>query len=444
MVGFLRKFSLKRKIIAIMLLTSGIVLLLASVALVFREGVSFRKEGQEKLAVLADVIGSNASAPILFDDRQAATATLAGLGSNPHILAAYILAENGKVFAEYHTKNDRGDRAQGLTATPESMNIQTGFPSSSLWGSDLVVAKPISSEGKTIGKIVIQSDTMELASRLTWFLSVFSLIALVVLIIAYYISTKLQGIISEPIMELAGAMKMISVDKNYSIRATKEYDDEIGILIDGFNEMLSQIQERDEKLAYLAHFDGLTLLPNRIMFQDRLTQALSLAERTQQQIAILFIDLDEFKDVNDTLGHRFGDLLLKEVAERLHSHVRNSDTVARLGGDEFVIFLQNSGDVENVIDIAEKIMGAFADYFTLEGREFYVTASIGISLFPADGETVEELIKNSDAAMYHAKKQGKSRYQFFSPQMYEGTLKRLTIYLFFPRTRTPRPCSRAF
>ena len=424
MITRIRRFTLKQKIIGVMLLTSGIVLLLASVALVLREGISFWKEGKEKLTVFAEVIGSNVAAPILFDDRQAAGETLTGLSANPHILAAYVLSNDGRVFAEYHKFDDQ--TATSLI-TPETIIRDAG--SQSFWDLDSchAVVVPITSDGQVIGRVLIRSDRGELSSRLKWFVYIFSVIALVVLLIAYYISLKLQGIISSPILELAGTMEKISEERNYSVRARKVNDDEIGRLIDGFNEMLAQIEKRDERLDYLAHFDSLTLLPNRVTFQDRLAQALHLASRADQQLAVLFIDLDGFKDINDTHGHRLGDLLLQEVAGHLLRHVRQSDTVARLGGDEFVIFLQNCGDVVNVAGVAEQFMQCFAKPFQLDGIEIFISASIGISMFPDDGKEIEELVKNSDAAMYHAKKKGKNGFYFFSEHMHQEASKRLCM-----------------
>ena len=171
------------------------------------------------------------------------------------------------------------------------------------------------------------------------------------------------------------------------------------------------------KLSHLAQHDALTALPNRLLLNDRLTQTISLARRNHQQLAVLFIDLDRFKRINDTLGHLIGDKLLQSVAQRIVSCVRNSDTVSRLGGDEFVVLL---ADIENAHAArynAAKITSALGEIYHIDGHDLMVTSSIGISIFPADGEDAETLLKHADEAMYQAKRSGRNNYQFFNPDL---------------------------
>jgi diguanylate cyclase (GGDEF)-like protein/PAS domain S-box-containing protein len=183
----------------------------------------------------------------------------------------------------------------------------------------------------------------------------------------------------------------------------------------------------EEKVSYLAQFDALTGLPNRSLFQDRLTQAMALAKRNDWPMAVLFIDLDRFKLVNDTLGHGAGDKLLKEAAERLRSCIRASDTVGRLGGDEFAAILSELGKPGDAGLVAQKIVDAFKRPFDLEGKETYVSASVGVTLYPADSESAEELVVNADAAMYRAKEEGRSNYQYFTRDMNERALQRVQM-----------------
>ncbi len=172
-----------------------------------------------------------------------------------------------------------------------------------------------------------------------------------------------------------------------------------------------------EQVQKLAYFDTLTGLPNRRMFLDRLGQAIALTQREEQSLALLFLDLDRFKDVNDTIGHDGGDALLQSVAKRLRGCVRQSDIVARLGGDEFVIIFHSVQDQAQVVTVANKILAAFSQPFSVCDREIHSSTSIGIALFPADGDSVEALIRHADAAMYHAKDDGRQTYRFFSPEM---------------------------
>ncbi|HET7201390.1 MAG TPA: EAL domain-containing protein, partial [Burkholderiales bacterium] len=183
----------------------------------------------------------------------------------------------------------------------------------------------------------------------------------------------------------------------------------------------------EEKVAYLAQFDALTGLPNRNLFQDRLAQAMALASRNDWPMAVLFIDLDRFKLVNDTQGHGAGDKLLKEAAERLRSCIRSSDTVGRLGGDEVAAILSELGKPADAGRVAQKIVELFRRPFDLEGKETYVSASIGVTLYPADSDNAEALVMNADTAMYRAKEQGRNNYQYFTRDMNERARQRVQL-----------------
>jgi diguanylate cyclase (GGDEF)-like protein len=186
-------------------------------------------------------------------------------------------------------------------------------------------------------------------------------------------------------------------------------------------------RQAEERVRHLAHYDELTGLPNRSMFNEQLARALTLARRYSKPLAVLFIDLDRFKIINDTLGHDAGDRVLTEIAERLHGCLRDSDTVGRLGGDEFVVLIEELPEPMHVAAVAQKILAAVAAPFILEAQEFHVTASIGISTYPEDSEDISTLLKNADIAMYRAKEQGKNNYQFYSAQMNVHSIERLAL-----------------
>ncbi len=197
----------------------------------------------------------------------------------------------------------------------------------------------------------------------------------------------------------------------------------IGIMND-----ISDQRRYEEQLVYQANHDPLTGLPNRNLLQDRLGQALALeSSRRRNPIGVMFLDLDNFKKINDTLGHTVGDMLLKAVANRLRNCVRGGDTVSRLGGDEYILILPNVKEMHDVTTVAKKLIGLFSTPFLLMGHELYITASIGIALFPSDGDTVDALLKNADAAMYHAKEQGKNNYQFYSEEMNTRVFERMAL-----------------
>jgi len=186
-------------------------------------------------------------------------------------------------------------------------------------------------------------------------------------------------------------------------------------------------REKDEKLLNLASVDSLTGLPNRNVFNDRLDHAIHKAHRSSGRLAVFFLDLDHFKHINDSLGHKAGDLLLCEVASRLKKCVREGDTVARLGGDEFTIILEEVRSAQYVAKVAEKVLAAVSRLYLLETTEVSVSPSIGISLYPADGRDVDLLLRNADAAMYHAKNNGRNNFQFYSSEMNAQAAQRLAM-----------------
>ena len=188
--------------------------------------------------------------------------------------------------------------------------------------------------------------------------------------------------------------------------------------------------ERDrseERLRYLAYHDALTDLPNRALFQDRLAQTISDAIRRDEKVALLFIDLDRFKDVNDSLGHSAGDIVLKQVAERLRDCVRGNDTVARLGGDEFVVVASAIRDSTDAVLAANRIKTQFATEFMVNGVSLFTTCSIGISVFPVDGTDAEALLKNADIALFSAKDGGRNGWRFFTEEMNGQSIARLRL-----------------
>ena len=190
---------------------------------------------------------------------------------------------------------------------------------------------------------------------------------------------------------------------------------------------VSERRRAEEQIEYQAYHDALTQLPNRLLFRDRLTMALAHAKRQQSALAVMFLDLDRFKFVNDTLGHSLGDELLRAIAARLESVLREGDTIARMGGDEFTILLGDLQQAEDAANVAQKLLDVIAEPVRVEGHELYVTTSIGIALYPNDGDSAETLLKSADSAMYRAKESGRSGYQLCTPAMNARAAERLSI-----------------
>ncbi len=225
----------------------------------------------------------------------------------------------------------------------------------------------------------------------------------------------IRGIV-RPIMALMNGAEAIGGGQ-LDFRIDVQGDDELARLARSFNRMAENRQRSEEALRTMAHQDALTGLPNRKLFQDRLLEAVRQAERIDRQVAVLLLDLDHFKDVNDTLGHPAGDALLVQVSQRLIDCVRRSDTVARLGGDEFAIIQTNLDGVEGIEVLAQRIIDRLSKPFSLEGERVYTGCSIGITLFPHDGMDTDKLVKNADLALYRAKQEGRNKYQLYDSEM---------------------------
>lgn len=205
----------------------------------------------------------------------------------------------------------------------------------------------------------------------------------------------------------------------FSVAGTRRF---IGIVRD-----ITERRAAEAKIMHLANHDTLTNLPNRNLVQDRIQQAIARAQRANSRFAVMFIDLDKFKVINDSLGHDIGDLLLQTVAQRLTESLRTGDTVGRQGGDEFIVLLDSLNTPEDAALVAHKMLLSLAAPYQLNGYELYTSASIGIAVYPQDGDNVETLLKNSDTAMYHAKDNGRSNYQFFTQSMNAIAAERLQL-----------------
>jgi diguanylate cyclase (GGDEF)-like protein len=240
-------------------------------------------------------------------------------------------------------------------------------------------------------------------------------------------AVHLREDVSSSLEKIAHRAQVTRADLENHIDKLREANEHLVISTVKAQIMTEEVQKTKDQMEHMVHHDCLTDLPNRVLLMERLMQALALAKRHVTKLAVLFIDLDRFKTINDSLGHAIGDALLQSVAQRLSASIRSSDTVSRQGGDEFVVLLSEVTDDNAVSAFTDKIIKSVSAPYTLAEQTLHIGVTIGISVYPDDGEDAETLIRNADVAMYHAKNSGRNRYHFFRAEMNDRVVERQQI-----------------
>lgn len=435
----MRSLSLRAKLVGIIVLVSSLAIGMGLIALGFYQQRNARDALIDNVSAQARLMALYSEAALTFDDRSAVLDVL-NKGQLPTLLQASVYGANGSLFATVM----RGSRA-GL---PETLPLPVRN-AMQLQSEQLTLTQTIGSEpGAPLGYLQLQVSLRELNTATRQSLLVLFLIGGALILVSFLLALRLQRYVSAPILNLAKLTSQVSARNDFSLRAPVDGDDEIARLARGFNHMLDVIGEREQardraegalrdsketleqavqELHHLANYDGLTDLPNRSLCMDRIANALMRASREHDRVAVIFLDLDHFKEVNDSLGHAIGDDLLKAAATRLHECLRRGDTLSRLGGDEFVLVLEELHDDLNVITVLNKIISAFAEAFHIGGYVVSTTVSMGVAVFPTDGRDVHTLMRNADTAMYKAKELGRNTYQFYQPDMNALSLRRLSL-----------------
>jgi len=448
--------SVRHKLIALMVSVSFVSLLLASIAFSTTDRINSQQVVADNLGTMASIIAANSTAAILFGDAAAASETLGFLDSRDHIQAAAIYNAVGEIFA---THQKAGVKVEFPAVRPNTETVR-------FRNNHIELNQPIVYQGNIIGGVYLQSDIDAVQQRLSMFLKIVSAVLFTSLLITLLLSTRMSRVITDPLLRLSEIARQITTEKNYSLRVVGREKDELGDLIADFNAMLDEIQARDtaleehkhmleervlqrtrelkianlelesakeqaesvaQRMRYHAHHDGLTGLPNRTLLNDRISTELAHARRNQTMMALLFLDLDRFKLINDSLGHATGDQLLREISRRLKSCVREEDTVARLGGDEFMVLLPRISSAADAGRIGRKIVDCLVEPASCNGHELHITTSIGISIYPNDGRDAGTLIKNADISMYRAKELGRNKVVYYTATMNTGSRKQLTL-----------------
>lgn len=420
---------IETKLQLINLATTSLALLLIFIFLLANEFLFYRQNLRDNLTVQAKMIGINSTSAVVFRDQKAADETLSALQASAEIIRAVIYLPDDTLFARF----ERSARLENFKTLGWLKHIGLSY-----FNARLDLQEEIFFQDEKIGRLVIEADMQGLYQTLLGYAAITLLAALVALVLAGLLLQRLKSTITTPLSRLRDLMYKVSGDRDYSLRSPVDSNDEVGALARCFNEMLEEIQGRDsclkdelserkraeQRLDILAYYDSLTNLPNRHHFDERIAKNIGKAKRVEDRFGLMFIDLDNFKIINDTLGHNIGDLLLIGVGERLSHVLRGKDFVFRLGGDEFAVILEDVFEREQAGLVAKKVIETLSTVFLLKEHRAYIGASIGISFYPADAADAFTLLRQADAAMYHAKDRGRNTFQCYLPKMNDKAMNR--------------------
>jgi len=385
------------------LLTASIGLTLASGASLSYDRIMQKQALAEEMQILSQVVALRSAAALSFGDQKNALANLNTLKVSSSVRFACMYDADGKTFVKVGRGELHYECPTLLKADGEYFEQDY-----------LDVFQSVTRNNEIIGQVFIRSGLEQLDDRLQQQLIVSVVVLIISLCIAFALTARMQRQIYRPIIQLGKVAAQVSNNNNYAIRASVENDDEFGGTVKAFNDMLHEIEQDKKDLLQLAYYDPLTHLPNRRMFSEKMKLTLdNAAKNKNSKVALIFMDVDKFKQINDTLGHDIGDIFLIEFSKRLQAALPDTATAFRLGGDEFTVIQNDVLDKADIIKTAEAVYKEIAPELQVAGQNLTMSASLGIVI--SDGnDTPITMMKNADIALYRAKDAGRGNYQFFS------------------------------
>lgn len=393
-----------------------ISLLVMSTLLYGKFMTDYKNDITEVMSTEITLLAASSRSALLFDNKPAAVTILSSLKHSSSISYVQIYDTNRQLFAEYKRVG------QTIDMSFDDFNKEVFFKDQNLY-----LSKQITINEDNLGTIVMSVELKSLNIYKIRYLLIASIVFLISLILACLLNSRSQKKLAAPIQDLINLVDYVAKNKRYHKRLNTVRNDEIGDLISGVNAMLNTIETHEMQLTNHANYDELTQLPNRHLFIERLTHAINTAKRSQTSLVVLFLDLDQFKVINDSLGHTIGDELLVQVAAKLTNTLRNSDSISRWGGDEFLILLESIEHTDDIESVVNNIIKELSQPTIIAGHPLQVSTSVGIARFPQDGEDSLSLLKHADLSMFHAKAKGLGQFQYFKPEMLNEATHRLTL-----------------
>ncbi len=401
------ELPIAKKIMLVVVLTMGLAIALSSLLLNYYDAHTQEAAFVENTKLISQIVAKSSTAAAAFLDTNRSQEELDALRDVEAVQYACLYNKQMDIVLAELINTD-----QPYSCVPYSTALELRYDN-----DDMMVHVPITKNSAAIGGLVLVTSSKELIERRRRLIIILALSAFASGFISLAFTNRLQQLVYRPILKLNSAARAIKEKKDWNVRAEKYSNDELGELVDTFNHMIDQLEQDQKQLEKMAYYDPLTQLPNRRLLEERLSRAIARSRRHHQHYALCFIDLDDFKWVNDTLGHDSGDALLQALADRMTSVIRAEDTLARFGGDEFVIVLEKFDNDEHAGALCDKVLAIISEPMKLGGKDYRCGASIGLTIGTPDTTSMFTLMKQADIALYEAKNSGKNKYKIFHEGM---------------------------
>lgn len=422
--------SISSRLIISVIITLSLLMSLMVIDVLQKQQALLTTQAKQQSADLAKVVANNALIPLLNNDLNGLRELVNNTASLTDVDMVFIIDHHGQVKAATPA------HYFGLVLTDElslswhqRLNKHPGVINIQYWHNDdqLDTLVPVTIDQRLIGYVRILTNTRFIAQESERLLHNTAWYALIAVLVGALVTWLLLRGMAAQLSKLAIAAQAVTQGTLQVKLPVFKGQDEIATLGKAFDLMIQSLKEQIRALSYQASHDALTKLPNRVILVDRLEQAFERVEQTQQHVAVMFIDLDHFKEVNDSYGHETGDALLIEVARIFKETLRPVDTIVRMGGDEFCVLIEDIINLDMIADVAYQLNERLKNPLQVNDKTIYISCSIGISLYPDDATAADMLLRNADSAMYRAKELGRNGYQFYTCEMTQRALERVQL-----------------
>ena len=426
LLQFYNSLGIANKLKFISIYSAVITATIISLLFVVFAYLSEKELSVQESSTFAKILAVNIVDSVAIHDAMGISKTLSSIEHNNKIVQTFALDSSWKVLGSFYKGKNFTNRYKLINTIKENQNS---------WRDGYFYAVvPIVKEKNIYGHLVVVVSLDEFYSKILKDIMIILCIIIVAILITIRSRRVLQESILQPIATLNNITTKIIKTKKLEATFPSFHSDEIGELAQNFQHMISdldayheELYAKRENLFHQANYDTLTDLPNRTYFYEQLEQSINRAQRNREKFALFFIDLDQFKEVNDTFGHGYGDKLLQSVSLKLKDVLRENDILARLGGDEFTVIMSDLDEYYSASILAQKILDILKIPITVDSEELFISCSIGISLYPQDSTTANQLLKHADIAMYRSKNDGRNRYSFYTKEMTQQVVQRVEM-----------------